>query len=337
MACKRCGRDWATPTGKDCSRCPHCDKLQLWIARQAGRWVEPKAAKQCICCGSTFDAVGPKQIAQRVLCGDPECAKAHRKAGKQRRAAGVFLQNRVHKRKTVERFCRRCGAGPLGRCQKQYCGKPCFFAAVNSGEQRFVGRVHDAWADLVDWAYQWDKQRPGPHGKSKTYKPRQLCEVCGKECNYRHSKFCSRECCKSWRGPRKCRCGKVVEQAKAYRRPSCCDCKRKAKAKYRRYLRQQIGTYRKKCRKYGGYYNSDCKRKAILEQDKYVCHVCGRKCRSGSDWNHPRSATVDHHPVPLSKGGDHDWHNVRCACRSCNSNKGDRWDGQRMLTMSRGM
>jgi 5-methylcytosine-specific restriction endonuclease McrA len=35
----------------------------------------------------------------------------------------------------------------------------------------------------------------------------------------------------------------------------------------------------------------------------------------------------------LSKGGDHDWHNVRCACRQCNSRKSDAWDGQRRLPM----
>jgi 5-methylcytosine-specific restriction endonuclease McrA len=47
-------------------------------------------------------------------------------------------------------------------------------------------------------------------------------------------------------------------------------------------------------------------------------------------------ATVDHHPIPLSKGGDHDWHNVRCAHRKCNSEKRDRWDGQRRLAFAHG-
>lgn len=246
------------------------------------------------------------------------------------------------------RICLHCGSTferePKSDATKdagKYCCKPCYFAAVNAGTQQFKGRVHDAWAVFVDWAYEWHarpfgtllpQERHRGHD-SKLYKPRPPCKVCGKECNHRHSKFCSRECCKLWRGPRKCMCGTVVEQARAYCRPLCSNCKRRVRAKYRRYLRQQIGTYRKKCRKYGGYYNANCKRKAIFERDNYVCHMCGRKCRNGSDWNHPLAATVDHHPVPLSKGGDHDWHNVRCACRFCNSKKSDKWDGQRRLRL----
>jgi 5-methylcytosine-specific restriction endonuclease McrA len=47
----------------------------------------------------------------------------------------------------------------------------------------------------------------------------------------------------------------------------------------------------------------------------------------------PLSATVDHHPIPLSKGGDHDWHNVRCACKRCNELKGNKWNGQMRLKL----
>jgi 5-methylcytosine-specific restriction endonuclease McrA len=51
--------------------------------------------------------------------------------------------------------------------------------------------------------------------------------------------------------------------------------------------------------------------------------------------NHPMEATVDHYPIPLSKGGDHDWHNVKCAHRKCNSERGNKWDGQRRLAFAR--
>lgn len=339
MACRKCGSDWTTPKGKDCSRCPHCDKQQLFQARKAGRWVEPVVVKQCACCGRDFEAIGPKQIKQRVLCGDEECAKQHRKNGFKRRAAGVYVQQQAHGVRRPDRLCKRCRKGPLERDQKDYCSRECSGADATECNRGFRGLPAQSRKaiKLAEWFYAWDKHRPGPHGRSKTYKPRPACEVCGNECNHRHSKFCSKECCKLWRGPRKCKCGKVVEHAKAYCRPSCCDCKREAKAKYRRHVKQQIGTYRKKCRKYGGYYNSSCKRRAILELDKYVCHICGRRCRNGSNFNHPMAATVDHHPVPLSQGGDHDWHNVRCCCRSCNSKKSDSWDGQRRLALSYGM
>jgi 5-methylcytosine-specific restriction endonuclease McrA len=61
--------------------------------------------------------------------------------------------------------------------------------------------------------------------------------------------------------------------------------------------------------------------------------MCGRKCRTSLGFNHPRQATVDHYPRPLSKGGDHDWDNVRCACRQCNTERGAKWDGQLRMRM----
>lgn len=337
MTCKKCGSDWTTKDGSDCKTCPHCCKLQRCKARKEGRWIEPTQQKTCEECGVEFTAVGLHDIAIQVTCKSTACKaarnKRNRRESAERRAAGVYTRSRDPK---PERHCKFSGCGKklTRRDQKDYCGKPCYFAAIDAGEQQFKGRVQDEWARFVDWAYDWDSRPyvPPKGHDSKLYKPRPSCEVCGKECNYRYGKFCSKECCKLWRGPRKCKCGSIVDQARAYCRPSCVDCKRKAKAKYRRYLKQQIGTYRKRCRKYGGYYNAECKRKAILERDDYVCHMCGRKCRNGSDYNHARAATVDHHPVPLSKGGDHDWCNVRCACRSCNSKKSDMWDGQRRLS-----
>jgi 5-methylcytosine-specific restriction endonuclease McrA len=65
-----------------------------------------------------------------------------------------------------------------------------------------------------------------------------------------------------------------------------------------------------------------------------VCHICRKKTHKIYSSHDPLSATVDHHPIPLSKGGDHDWHNVRCACKRCNELKGNKWDGQRRLSLS---
>lgn len=38
--------------------------------------------------------------------------------------------------------------------------------------------------------------------------------------------------------------------------------------------------------------------------------------------NSKRSATLDH-VIPRSRGGDHHWENVVCACLTCNREKGD--------------
>src|SRR5699024_12249311 len=68
----------------------------------------------------------------------------------------------------------------------------------------------------------------------------------------------------------------------------------------------------------------------LIQRDGGVCYVCGkegderRKFRRG----HPRGdmrnyPTIDH-VVPLSRGGEHVWENVKLAHHSCNTKKGGR-------------
>jgi hypothetical protein len=337
MACRKCGSDWVTATGKDCKTCPSCCKQQRCKARKEGRWSEPTAEKLCRICNQKFIAVGLHDIENQHVCLNPECKKTNRrrivKASKDKRAAGIFT---LPREPGPQRHCKRlcCGKLLTRRDQKDYCSRTCAGADAREYKRAFRGfaaTVRQAAAFASWFVDVWEPQRP--HLR-KDYKPRPPCEVCGEETNERHSRFCSRSCMKKWRGPRQCKCGVTVENAKAYARPSCGACKQKARAAYRRHLKRLIGDYRKRCKKYGGFYNSKCKRKDILMRDKYLCHLCGRKCRNDANWNHPRAATVDHHPVPLSKGGDHDWHNVRCACRKCNSEKSNKWDGQRRLRLA---
>lgn len=68
---------------------------------------------------------------------------------------------------------------------------------------------------------------------------------------------------------------------------------------------------------------------ALYKRDKGVCYICGQHC----DWNdYYYKGTVfiagNHYPsidhvIPLSKGGEHSWNNVKLACRICNSLKKD--------------
>jgi 5-methylcytosine-specific restriction endonuclease McrA len=57
-------------------------------------------------------------------------------------------------------------------------------------------------------------------------------------------------------------------------------------------------------------------RKSVVARDHSTCQYCGVH---GS----PDSMTIDH-IHPRSKGGLHDWMNVVCACRPCNSKKSDK-------------
>ena len=227
-------------------------------------------------------------------------------------------------------YCIQCGSlitrERCGKDSRKYCGKPCYFAAIREGKQQFKGRVRDEWAALVDWVYGWDAERPRAR-KARRRKARPKCQQCGRDCNERSKRFCSRSCNRTWRGKRKCRCGNVVLDASAYSRPSCDECRRQSK----RIQKRMYGSYRKRCLAYGGFYNKEVLPKAVFERDKWKCHVCGKKTHKIYQYDDPRSATVDHHPIPLSKGGDHDWHNVRCACSMCNALKGNNWNGQRRL------
>ena len=236
-------------------------------------------------------------------------------------------------RRLPDDYCQGCGAlitrERCGKDSRKYCGKPCYFAAVRSGVQQFKGRMHDAWAALADWAHDWNAQRPKPR-KPRQRKPRPLCQHCGKKpCRIR-GRFCSYACNRSWRGPRACACGAVVQDATAFgKAPYCMSCK----AESRRAQRRMYGSYRKRCRAYGGYFNAAVKPSGVFVRDEWRCHICKKKTHKVFRVDDNLSATVDHHPIPLSKGGDHDWHNVMCACFGCNTRKGNKWDGQRRFAL----
>lgn len=70
--------------------------------------------------------------------------------------------------------------------------------------------------------------------------------------------------------------------------------------------------------------------KEVYETDGGICYLCGGQC----DWNDCRRdgtqfivggsyPSIDH-VVPLTKGGEHSWSNVRLAHLSCNAKKGNR-------------
>lgn len=341
MACKKCGSDWTTKDGSDCKTCPHCCKLQRCKARKEGRWVEPTQQKTCEECGVEFTAVGLHNIAMQVLCESPVCKAARhkrkRQASAKRRAAGVYTLSREPK---PERHCQFSGCGKklTRRNQKDYCGKPCYFAAIDAGQQQFKGRVQDEWARLVDWAYDWHAQRPRPK-KLRQRKARPRCQHCGNECKQTASRFCCYGCVKAWRGIRKCElCGVDVRDSNAYSKCRCDSCKRLAKTKTNRRNKIKYGrNHRQRARRHGVRYVS-VEVRAIYERDGWRCQICRRKCLhrfvvSKVDGRpHPRSPTIDH-IRSMKRGGNHEPSNLQLACFSCNTKKGVACRGQLRLEL----
>jgi len=335
MACRKCGSDWTTATGKDCKTCPACCKQQRCKARKEGKWVEPTAEKLCRICKQAFIAVGLHDIKNQHVCLNPECKKTNRrrivKASKEKRAAGVFTLPREPK---PQRHCKRlcCGKLLTRRDQKDYCSRTCAGADAREyqrGFRGFAASVRQA-AAFAGSLIEWDWSRP-----MRPLKPKPNCMLCQKPTQDAEHKFCSRTCMQSWRGERPCdKCGRVMPKA-SWCTTVCLDC-RKDSARISR--RKNKSNFRRRARKHGVEY-TPIKRLDVYVRDGWKCQLCGKMCRKKwavsklSGIPHPRCATIDH-IVPMSRGGGHVMHNVQLACWECNTRKGARLEGQRLLPMS---
>jgi len=68
---------------------------------------------------------------------------------------------------------------------------------------------------------------------------------------------------------------------------------------------------------------SQAERAALYERDNYTCWLCNEMCDAGADQQRDGKAPTLDHVIPRSKGGTHDYDNLRTACRSCNSTRSD--------------
>lgn len=354
MACTKCGSSWKTLKGKDCLRCPHCDKVTRSIERKRGRWVDPVDVASCKHCGCEFQekVVGS---ARRSYCSE-SCRKAHKSVWRREWSVGYrkgVRKQQQNKAKKPRPVCKQCGSQFKrqggSNTSNIYCSKACFFAARASGLQPWdkTNMVKAHWhrggqyasAPSVKLMARIQKAHRVIELTANAFEvmaerelARPQCEVCGELCKDGASRFCSYACNKAWRGERKCKCGVVVALAKAHGRAWCKACRLEAKRRYRRKYKRELGSHRKKVRKGGGFWNTAVRRSVVLARDKYVCYICKAKCFRVCSYNNPLAATVDM-VVPAKKGGDWDYHNLRCACRRCNSLKSDRLVGQLTLCL----
>lgn len=352
MACQRCGSEWKTLKGKDMVSCPECCKQQRCKARKQGR-LPASETKACERCGQVFEAVGGNAMARSSKCS--ACVASDLRSGerqkryRQRVKAGVKIPG---KRATSDevRHCGWCDKELDDPNQQRYCSKKCFADARKAGKQAWdrTNQLESVWHRGGRWACA-PSRKPVQEmrtnllrflaGVARAYscaaKKAKACEICGADCYGTEARFCSLSCMgKSKRDVPCCRCGISCVVHGTSKVKMCESCRRTVKAAIRQRNKKQTGTYRKRCRVYGGSYNAEVTRGKVFERDGWRCHVCKRKTLRHWSNNHPREATVDHHPIPLSHGGDHDWHNVRCACRQCNSEKSNAWDGQKRLTLT---
>jgi len=369
-ACVDCQQLFVCPArrGPISKRCGPCQKAaDLARSRQSNRKkADAGYSRVCLYCNCHWLARHPKSkfcsrncqylsSGGRVLLTCQQCDKKFT-TNLTRKAQGHRFCGRACMREAlrpIAKNCIECGKqfrrspkGPNGKNDKAlYCSKPCYFTALRAGrvlqDKAAIerGRWHRggryASAPSVRWARTLDHAMRGVHqhgaGLWEALAATKWCEACGNACKPGASRFCSYECNKNWREPRQCKCGETVENASPFGRPPHCEeCRKKS----RRIQRRMFRDYRRRCRTYGGHFNGLVKPIDVFKRDRYVCHICHKKTHKVFHSKDPLSATVDHHPIPLSKGGDHDWHNVRCACKRCNELKGNKWDGQRRLPLT---
>ncbi len=190
---------------------------------------------------------------------------------------------------------------------KKYCSRACAFKNIK------------AWL------------RPSPERKPKFCKVRP-CVQCGVIVRppRKHCAPCSAQisanpvarCCSA------CRKEEVGQYAKL------CDVCRTSRAKARR---QAFG--KKQRQKYGKNWRTRARvlgvpwekvdRVKVFERDGWRCQIClvdTPMVLMGT--NSQTSPTLDHR-LPISKGGPHTYANLQCACRACNTRKGDKTENPR--------
>lgn len=324
MACRKCGSDWVTPTGKDCNRCPSCDKQQLFQARKQGR-LPAVLEKTCRICGNTFTVKPTSQHA--TTCRSKECQAvlAREKAlrHKERKALGLAGTQAPRQGR---KQCKRDGCHAAVKDNRHdYCSPTCAGADAREYKRDFMGlpaevRLTNAFAD---WMYGWESEKPvWMECQCCRKRIERMCvhqRVCSDKCRYRLEKPLNSECAD---------CGCQLHAAtRSVRR--CVTCKKKRK----RRLQALAGkTPRKRCLRNGVPCDPSVTRRAVFIRDGYVCQLCGVKClqkfRVVRGKPHPLSPTVDH-IVALSLGRKgHTWDNVQCCCWSCNVAKGAQAKGQ---------
>lgn len=164
------------------------------------------------------------------------------------------------------------------------------------------------------------------------------CQTCSKEFRtYRDNKtFCSEECrmnCKS-NGRNKpnivkislinnCdECGNEYETSSKSQRFCSYKCKTKNRNKLNELQR----------RKYYIEGDNTISLSKLIDKENNLCYICGAECNSNDLVTDDKGTVICgneypsiEHVIPLSKGGKHEWNNVKLAHRVCNIKKSNNY------------
>lgn len=198
-----------------------------------------------------------------------------------------------------------------------YCSRDCSFAAQQVTKKQNAER----------------RQIENPPFSSVWFK---LCECCSSTYTAKREKqaYCSDGCRKTLMRDKSLNSYQIKYEQEVNARElvvcKCCKvefkpigrsiyCSLKCSRKYaKRIFRAKYGNnHRKRARAFGVHYESINKQK-VFDRDGWRCQICGANTPKSRMGTYKLNAPELDHRVPMSKGGDHIWSNVQCACRDCN-------------------
>lgn len=115
-------------------------------------------------------------------------------------------------------------------------------------------------------------------------------------------------------------CNKLFIDTNKYCSNECCK-------KYHNTVHSEI---RKRYKRNNGHIDKTITLEKLIKRDNNVCYICNRECNlndytfSGNTFIAGNYYPSIDHVIPISKGGTHEWNNIRLAHRICNSLKSDR-------------
>lgn len=205
--------------------------------------------------------------------------------------------------------CMSCGTEfhPKRTDRTKYCSRVC------------------AYSDQKQWQAKVEvKEKPDPFSRIWPV----ACAICQTTFIAKHPKhkYCGPTCVRVAYPiknvqPRAFTCIDCGTPSVAMRATRCKRCQIKATRAASRLKHGKVKKHRHRAKRYGVPYEP-INPVVVFERDGWCCQLCGiptPKALKGI--NHSAAPTLDH-IVPMSMGGSHEFINVQCACRGCNTRKG---------------
>lgn len=319
--CQQCGADIPPDApfgsrycGDGCRR-----KARSARAKDANTPKE-KLSAECFTCGSTIPGVHHKgHLPKYCSTGCRNDARRERKSKSRPQSAAFTIA------------CAMCGTSFITpHSNAKYCGQYCRAAANRQ-------KAREKYAD--DGAREALRQQRRDQYRRRTTSTHKVCQVCGDQLGLNRSKTCDKPDCihqlKLERDRRYAatRVKDVTAPSRIFIAGTCSECgeqyvherKNMSGAHLLTYCsdrcRDRAGRRRYK-RRYGKFAVSDAQRLAIYERDDWTCQICHLPVERDGDPLGPGAPTLDHiEPQSMTLIPDHGEHNLRLACRQCNTDR----------------